>query len=1405
MVPKQSKAKQSKAKQSTLVSLCFVSVMGCGAHDHWQSDLDEEEPAPTATEEFAADVPVKGATLAGGCGSGLGDYTVNTPASVPGPGPHTQGVALARIDGDAHLDLVAVSTGSGRLSLRSGDGSGGFGEESVYAMGSAPTSVAVGDLDGDGRLDVVVANASASQPSVVARLNAGGGALSGTQLVSQLGGGTDPRRIRLADFTGDGVMDYVTANAGTHDLTIAPGFGDGTFAETTNEGLERVPLNIAVGPSDVAVADMDGDRDIDIIASRDSDDEVTIVRNLAGFFDPVTTGLTKIRVPTPCAQGVAVGTLDDDLYPDVVSVCTAGGTLKTWYNTGDRDAWQDSDPPYQDLLQLGATLAIGGTPRWLEIADINADSDNDVVVASHDGASSKIAYKLGKGNGQFYSTQSVTTGGFEPEQIAVGDLDGDRFAEIATGTSASSSDVLVAPVVCDCQPGQEGCNSFAPWRLAVLFRTDLSKADIGATIASVGASMDRAVPHLRMYLLRYPHGTSLATAIDDLVATDEVLVVLRDYYASDNLVPDDPLYPLQWNMDLISMPAAWNLETGDSDVVLAIADSGMDWAHPEFQGRIWINEGECCASPPCVPTCDPALACPVGELQSPDDGCPGTCGADDDGDGLADFKDPQVQMIWSNGRDDDGDMLVDEPGPLGLPCESMPPGLLQAQGDQFDCDGARFDDDENGYIDDCKGWDFNDGWQGAGVPGAPDNDPDANHDGNHGVLVAGAAAASLDNATGVAGVDGGAQIMVLRREFSLLALLEMYQYAANNGADVINASHDITCGGAGGGGGTACENAVGMPSTLEQATELLTIALGRQTLLVNGPDNLSGDLDAWNLAVQWQFPAHSDVPYTLVVAESWEDDTLTGAAWGASTVDLAAPGDHTTGCRFPSTDWLQGPGASCGPDSVPPGYTWAWGNSIAAPHVAGTASLVVAHLDNGVAEPFAGNPARIAEQILANVQPVPGMAGQVKSGGRLHTCRALGGCGAPVPIVPVTRFVERTREQMPTAFIERPTYDVDLFDIDGDSDLDVLGIMCSHHGLLAAPVVFRNDGTGDFSADLSAVPAAYRSQCAADFGDFDDDGDLDFVAAGFATQLDPAERQDRIYINDGTGTFSDQTIALGFPVDTKAGRDVDACDIDGDSDLDLVITGIDQVSVYLNDGAAQFTDATAAWVPSISPYPSIHNAACADLDDDGRPDVFITGQYTQNRLLTNVGGTHLVDNTATSGIPDSTSRYTHDAEIVDLTGDGLPEIVLVFRDGMQPAQQILRNNLLFIPGAFFDDTADMLPGINYDDIGSEVDTIDVECDGDMDLLILNGNPNQGSPPGSPGYRERNRLYLNNGASEFSDVSDAYGFSYAALDVSVDAEVGDVDGDGDDDIVIANWWDGIRLMVNKTEDLGATCP
>jgi subtilisin family serine protease len=92
--------------------------------------------------------------------------------------------------------------------------------------------------------------------------------------------------------------------------------------------------------------------------------------------------------------------------------------------------------------------------------------------------------------------------------------------------------------------------------------------------------------------LKVRSGESIEFAVAALSKREGVLLAQPNYIYHAALVPDDPLYTVQWGLPKIGMEEAWNLGTGSADVVVAVLDTGIDLNHPDLAGNLWTNPGE---------------------------------------------------------------------------------------------------------------------------------------------------------------------------------------------------------------------------------------------------------------------------------------------------------------------------------------------------------------------------------------------------------------------------------------------------------------------------------------------------------------------------------------------------------------------------------------------------------------------------------------------------------------------------------------------------------------------------------------------------------------------------------------------------------------------------------------------
>lgn len=360
-------------------------------------------------------------------------------------------------------------------------------------------------------------------------------------------------------------------------------------------------------------------------------------------------------------------------------------------------------------------------------------------------------------------------------------------------------------------------------------------------------------------------------------------------------------------------------------------------------------------------------------------------------------------------------------------------------------------------------------------------------------------------------------------------------------------------------------------------------------------------------------------------------------------------------------------------------------------------------------------------------------------------------------------FTDVTAARLPA--VSDRTQDVELVDIDVDGDLDMV-FANSLHG---QDRLLVNDGSGTFTDETSMrMPVDVESTYSIAAGDVDGDGDVDLLL-GIVDFPGPVPGQDRLYLNDGRGTFVDAT-AVGLPALQDATRDVALTDCDGDGDLDALIANSGQDLLLVNDGTGHFTVAAPTNLP-VDPEITLALGP-ADLDGDGDADLLLVRSYGTSLWL-NDGTARFADVTS-SGLPRDTDS-TLAIALADLDGDADIDMLCGNRYGssLQPARLCLNDGT----GRFADVSAAHLPADSFRVVAIAVG--DVDGDSDVDALLVRDGPDL--------------LFVNNGMAVFADESSTR--LPPASDDSRGVALADVDGDGDLDALIANAGQQNRLYLN----------
>lgn len=333
-------------------------------------------------------------------------------------------------------------------------------------------------------------------------------------------------------------------------------------------------------------------------------------------------------------------------------------------------------------------------------------------------------------------------------------------------------------------------------------------------------------------------------------------------------------------------------------------------------------------------------------------------------------------------------------------------------------------------------------------------------------------------------------------------------------------------------------------------------------------------------------------------------------------------------------------------------------------------------------------------------------------------------------------------------------------DYDADGDLDLLVTT------FGPETLFRNNGDGTFTdvtKDAGVSDDLWSTSAA--FIDYDRDGDLDLFVANYldftlannklcydsvgardyCTPRAYRPVPDRFYRNEGKGRFSNATEAAGISKADGAGLGVVAGDYNGDGWLDLYVANdATPNQLWINQKDGTFADegllSGSALNASGNPEGSM-GIASGDFDADGDEDLFITNIIGETFVLyENDGRASFEDARVRTGVASPTASST----------------------------------------------------------GFGTDWFDYDNDGRLDLFTANGAVNvieqqRGQPVP---YRMRNQLFRNLGGGKLVETSATAGPAFERPEVSRGAAFGDIDNDGDTDVVVTNNNGPVRLLINQ---------
>ena len=408
--------------------------------------------------------------------------------------------------------------------------------------------------------------------------------------------------------------------------------------------------------------------------------------------------------------------------------------------------------------------------------------------------------------------------------------------------------------------------------------------------------------------------------------------------------------------------------------------------------------------------------------------------------------------------------------------------------------------------------------------------------------------------------------------------------------------------------------------------------------------------------------------------------------------------------------------------------------------------------------------------------------------------------------------------------VESISAGVALFDFNNDGLLDIYlvnALTVANPDGPSPSALFRNRGNGTFQEVAAQAGVAHPGWgMGAAVADVNNDGWLDLYVTCFGPN--------KLYLNRGDGTFGDATLKANVG-DPGCGQGAAFGDYDNDGDVDLYVANyvefdLDKLPefgkghfchyrgvpvqcgprglpggqdvLYRNQGDGTFVDVTreAKVVERERLYGM--GVVWTDLDKDGWLDLYVANDTQANYLYRNLGNGTFREVGLESGVAvgqNGGPQGSMGVAIGDYNRDGRPDIFVT--NYADQYHTLYRQDRSF----FFTDVSfgSRIAAASFPFVGWGVDFVDFDNDSWPDLLAVNSHvyPQIEQPPVSVPYRQRCLLYRNNGDETFTETTSRFGDPLMKKQTSRGAAFGDIDNDGDVDVIINNLDDGPMLLRN----------
>lgn len=338
----------------------------------------------------------------------IGDGTFETAEVVSSSANGVSNVWIVDLDGDGNKDILSSLYLDNAIAWNKNLGDGSFSPITLLTTDlTLAFQIRIWDFDMDGDFDII----GSSPTEGVGKIeNLGGGLFGALEPILDTTGATG---LAVKDLNGDGNVDLITSLHAHDKIVWLEGHGDGTFG-----GAETV-LDSIINGNYIVLSDFDADMDQDILVCSESSDIVGWCKNLgAGAFSELIY-LTPKTASMP--QFITTQDLDGDSDLDILSASIRDHKIAWYENLGDG---LFTEPIPISTTAKGAYM--------IRCSDIELDGDQDIVACISE--EDKVVWYENMGDGSFGNAQTITTEADNVRSIFLADINGDGYVDVLSAS-----------------------------------------------------------------------------------------------------------------------------------------------------------------------------------------------------------------------------------------------------------------------------------------------------------------------------------------------------------------------------------------------------------------------------------------------------------------------------------------------------------------------------------------------------------------------------------------------------------------------------------------------------------------------------------------------------------------------------------------------------------------------------------------------------------------------------------------------------------------------------------------------------------------------------------------------------------------------------------------------------------